>query len=64
MKPFNIRCIFHVEVHPSLRIWPNGCFYCHGCGEKGDVNNNYHLNAIFQARIANYIEQKGQLRLL
>lgn len=63
MKPFNILCIFHVDVHPSLRIWPNGNFYCHGCGEKGIVWTNYHLSAIFQTRVSKYIESQGQLKL-
>ncbi len=28
-------CIFHAEKTPSLSLWPNGNFYCHGCKEQG-----------------------------
>lgn len=63
MKPFNILCIFHVDVHPSLRIWPNGNFYCHGCGEKGNVSDHYYLEVIFRTKIHYYIQSQNQLVL-
>ena len=31
------RCPLHQEKHPSFTIWPDGYFYCYGCGANGDV---------------------------
>jgi hypothetical protein len=42
-------CPFHREKTPSLCIWPDTGFYCHGCGRKGwlkdhpDIANKYVL---------------------
>ncbi len=34
----NVVCIFHGDNDPSLSInLDKGIFYCHGCGEKGDI---------------------------
>jgi len=30
-------CPFHGDKTPSLRMWPSGFFYCHGCQARGDV---------------------------
>jgi len=38
-----ILCHFHREKKPSLRIWPNGQFYCHGCHVRGDLNEHPQL---------------------
>lgn len=31
-----VRCIFHDDPNPSLRLYPNG-YYCFGCRAKGDT---------------------------
>lgn len=33
---FDLICPFHAEKTPSLRGWPSGWFYCHGCQAQGD----------------------------
>ena len=40
-SPFSIKCPFHKDDTPSLRIYPQsddgeGSFYCWGCGKFGD----------------------------
>jgi DNA primase len=32
----NIRCPFHEDDSPSLRIYPDGHWHCYGCGKYGD----------------------------
>lgn len=32
-----VSCLFHEEKSPSLVTWADGGFYCHGCGEGGDI---------------------------
>ena len=32
-----ILCTIHRECTPSLRLWPDGWFYCMGCQWRGDV---------------------------
>jgi DNA primase len=49
-KLFN--CIFHKDHTPSLRVWPNGQFYCHGCKKKGTVKNYSQIYSMM-----NYTEQ-------
>jgi hypothetical protein len=31
-----VKCIFHDDPNPSLRLYPNG-YYCFGCKAKGDI---------------------------
>jgi DNA primase len=33
----NILCTIHDERTPSLRLWPDGWFYCMGCQWRGDI---------------------------
>lgn len=63
MKPFNILCIFHKENNPSLRIWNNGNYFCHGCGNKGNVENQNELKNIFDNKIYSFLEQNRQIKL-
>ena len=34
---FKALCPLHNEKHPSFTIWPDGYYYCYGCGAHGDV---------------------------
>ena len=34
---FKALCPLHQEKHPSFTIWPDGYYYCYGCGTHGDV---------------------------
>jgi hypothetical protein len=38
-----VLCPFHNEKNPSLRIWPDGGFHCHGCGETGHLDQHPKL---------------------
>lgn len=42
-----ILCVFHSEKTPSLRIWPDGAFFCHGCHTKGHVNDRSYLAKVY-----------------
>lgn len=80
MKPFTILCIFHKEKTPSLRIWDNGNFFCHGCQEQGNVldfkttnstsylSKCYNLYQLWNIRKVNsnikYLEEMGQLKFM
>ena len=32
-----VHCPFHDEKSPSLIMFPDGGFHCHGCGKTGDI---------------------------
>lgn len=61
MKAFMINCIFHNDIHPSLRIFSNGYFKCYGCEINGSIEEHHILENIFKLRIFLYLEKKGQL---
>ena len=56
-------CVFHTEKTPSLRVWVSGRFYCHGCGERGHVDEHPELASIVSRVRMERLEFKGQLRL-
>jgi hypothetical protein len=57
-------CVFHVERTPSLRIWPDGSYYCHGCSARGDARDHWQLRGIYEREVVTKDrEQEGQLRL-
>lgn len=31
------RCLFHDDHNPSMVVYPDGKFYCFGCGTRGDI---------------------------
>lgn len=37
-----IRCIFHYEKTPSMRITPDLKYHCFGCGAEGDCREDIH----------------------
>lgn len=61
-----VLCVFHKEKTPSLRIWPNGQFFCHGCQTSGHMRDYPdEFRAIQQGierRRVELLEQAGQLR--
>lgn len=56
-------CIFHQDLSPSLTIWPNGGFKCHGCQKTGRVDDHPELRMIFDRVHFRWLEEAGQLRL-
>lgn len=34
-----INCLFHDDRNPSMQLYPDNTFYCHGCDAKGDSIN-------------------------
>lgn len=69
MKPYDISCTFHLEITPSLRIWSNGNYKCHGCGRQGNIEDDNSIGdldviiAIHLKNITKYKEDQGQLKL-
>lgn len=43
-----ILCPFHKERTPSLRVWPNGGFFCHGCHYGGWIKHHPQLAARYR----------------
>ena len=41
-------CPFHKEWSPSLRVWPNGGFYCLGCHQAGWLSQHPELARRYQ----------------
>ena len=35
-RGYKMVCPFHDDKNPSMTIFPNGSYYCHGCGASGD----------------------------
>jgi DNA primase len=62
-----ILCVFHTERTPSLRIWTDGGFYCHGCGVRGHVNDYADLETlavmVWDRARRELLEAAGQLRI-
>lgn len=58
-----IKCIFHKEKNPSLKIRNNGSFKCYGCGKIGKIENYEELKIAYNNYIHNQLELKGQLRI-
>lgn len=56
-------CIDHKEKTPSLRIWPDGGFFCHGCSFFGWVSEYEELAQVYNAVRGRMAEAQGQLRL-
>jgi len=44
-----VLCIFHKEKTPSLRIWPDGGFFCHGCHQGGAIDRHPELLQLYRA---------------
>lgn len=59
----DVTCIFHNEKTPSLRIWGNGRFRCHGCQEEGVISEHPELQQLFNQVQFRRLEEAGQLRL-
>ncbi len=63
----DVTCIFHDEKTPSLRIWKDGKFWCHGCQMGGHVADYPELQRLFhqvhpKPDEAAQLEAAGQLR--
>ena len=56
-------CVFHVERTPSLRIWPDGQYYCHGCNARGHARDHWQLRGLYEREDTKTLEELGQLRL-
>lgn len=48
-----VSCQFHKEKTPSLRIWPNGWFFCLGCRHRGHTSKYPDLKAKYLTLRAN-----------
>ncbi len=59
----DVTCIFHDEKTPSLRIWRDGSFWCHGCHTGGNVKDHPPLRLLFDQVHFRRLEEAGQLRL-
>jgi len=56
-------CVFHQERTPSLRIWPDGNYLCHGCGKSGRARDHHQLLGLVDRQLVKTREDLGQLRL-
>lgn len=54
---FMVYCIFHNDKTPSLRVWPNGKFYCLGCHMRGTVKDYSTLYSILNILDPEYSTQ-------
>ena len=41
-----IKCLFHTERTPSLRIMPDHTYCCFGCNQIGDFRDKEHLQEV------------------
>lgn len=61
---FSIKCPFHIETAPSLRIYPDsddgdGSYYCFGCGAAGNaINFVRRLRNLKGAELRDYLREE------